>query len=87
MDRLLEGTSGVIVITDRVDDIVDVTEFPTETFPITGVSERNTFERADVNPISDEKLDPSAAMYGVNDDEVPFELNATSITVSGIENV
>jgi hypothetical protein len=87
MDRLLEGTFGVIVITDRSEDIVDVTEFPTETFPITGVSERNAFERPDVNPMSDEKLVPSALIYWVNAEDVPFELNAMSITVSGNENV
>jgi hypothetical protein len=75
------------VITERAEEIVDVTAFPTETFPITGVSEKDAFERADVKPISDEKLVPSAAMYCVKDEDVPFELNATSITVSGIENV
>jgi hypothetical protein len=85
-DKLREGTSGVIVITDRAEDTVEVTELPTETFPITGVNEKEAFEKADVNPMSDEKLDPSAAIYGINEDDVPFELNATSITVSGIEN-
>jgi hypothetical protein len=85
-DKLREGTSGVIVITDSADDIVDVTELPTESFPITGANEKRAFERADVNPISDEKLDPSVAIYGINEDDVPFELNVTSITVSGIEN-
>ena len=73
-------------MTDRAEDTVDVTELPTETFPITGVNEKRAFERADVNPIPDEKLDPSAVIYGINEDDVPFELNATSITVSGIEN-
>ena len=85
-DKLREGTSGVIVITDRAEDTVDVTELPTETFPITGVNEKGAFEKADVNPMSDEKFDPSAVIYGVNEDDVPFELKATSITVSGIEN-
>ena len=85
-DKLREGTSGVIVITDRAEDTVDVTELPTETFPITGVNEKGAFEKADVNPIPDEKLDPSAAIYGVKKDDVPFELKVTSITVSGIEN-
>jgi hypothetical protein len=85
-DKLREGTSGVIVITDRAEDTVDITGLPTETFPITGVSEKGAFEIADINPTSDEKLDPSLARYGVNEDDVPFELNATSITVSGIEN-
>jgi hypothetical protein len=65
---------------------VDVTELPTETFPITGVSEKDAFERADVNPMSDEKLVPPTAIYWVKEEDVPFELNATSITVSGIEN-
>ena len=85
-DKLREGTSGVIVITDSAEDTVDVTELPTETFPITGVNEKGAFERADVNPISDEKFDPPTARYGVNEVDVPFELRATSITVSGIEN-
>jgi hypothetical protein len=66
---------------------VDVTAFPTETFPITGRNEKGAFERADVKPMSDEKLVPSALIYGVNAEDVPFELNPTSITVSGIENV
>ena len=74
------------MITESAEDTVDVTELPTETFPITGVNEKAAFERAEVNPISDEKLVPSAAIYGVNDEEVPFELNVTSMTVSGIEN-
>jgi hypothetical protein len=74
------------VITDRAEDTVEVTELPTETFPITGVNEKGAFEKADVNPIPDEKLDPSAAIYGVKKDDVPFELKVTSITVSGIEN-
>ena len=74
------------MITESAEDTVDVTELPNETFPITGVNEKAAFERAEVNPISDEKLVPSAAIYGVNDEEVPFELNVTSMTVSGIEN-
>jgi hypothetical protein len=85
-DKLREGTSGVIVITDRAEDTVDVTELPTESFPITGANEKRAFEIADVNPISDEKFDPPAAIYGINEDDVPFELRTTSITVSGIEN-
>jgi len=65
---------------------VDVTELPTETFPITGLSEKGAFERADVKPISDEKLVPSAVIYWLSAEEVPFELNVTPMTVSGIEN-
>ncbi len=74
------------MITDSAEDTVDVTELPTETFPITGVNEKGAFEIADINPISDEKFDPSVARYGINEDDVPLELRATSITVSGIEN-
>jgi hypothetical protein len=73
-------------MTDRAEDTVDVTELPTETFPITGANEKGAFEKADVNPMSDEKLDPPTERYGVKKDDVPFELKATSITVSGIEN-
>jgi hypothetical protein len=72
---------------NRAPPFVMRIEFPTETFPITGVSERNAFERPDVNPMSDEKLVPSALIYWVNAEDVPFELNAMSITVSGNENV
>jgi len=65
---------------------VDVTGFPTETFPITGRNEKGAFERADVKPMSDEKLVPSAVIYWLSAEEVPFELNVTPMTVSGIEN-
>jgi hypothetical protein len=74
------------VITESAEDTVDVTGLPTETLPITGVSKKGAFEKADVNPISDEKVVPSAAIYGVNEVDVPVELNVTPITVSGIEN-
>ena len=50
------------MITDRADDTVDVTELPTTVPSMTGVNEKDAFERADVNPMSDEKLVPSAAI-------------------------